>query len=239
MLSRMLARFRRYPDQADVAAVSAMTAAQWRGIAKRTPTYLEGYRDRPGSQDRAQRRAEWIAALPVFAEARSVFEIGCGCGRNLAAIRRRYHEMTAGGCDVSVEALSTAHVALPGCMFFFLDLATFPVWPMLVHAPLADVALSVGVLVHLHPSVVEHVVPQLLACASRALVLVEEEGHGEVAKGPRQWGAEKVTGEYILWRHPITDILLRCGVTDERALPLSLPEDLQAPGATKVWVVRT
>ena len=234
----MLARFRRYPDQADVAAVSAMTAAQWRGIAKRTPTYLEGYRDRPGSQDRAQRRAEWIAALSVFAEARSVFEIGCGCGRNLAAILRLYPEMAISGCDVCPEALATARATLPGCPFFSLDLATFPVWPMLWNSPIAGVALSVGVLVHLHPRLVEYVVPQLLACVGRAIVLVEEDGLGEVAKGPRQWGPEKATDDYVLWRHPITDILLQAGITDERALPLSLPEDLQAPGATKLWVVR-
>jgi len=218
-----------------------MTAAQWRGIAKRTRTYLEGYRDKPGSQERSQRRAEWIAALPVFEWADRVFEIGCGCGRNLAALRRRYPNLSLSGCDVCPEAIEACRADLPGGQFFQCDLAWCAGWMDVSDRvnPVPDVVgvvLSVGVLGHLHSSVCQALLVSLMKRAA-GLIVVEEEGCGEVAKGPRVWGAEKNTGDYVLWRHPITEMLVRTGVPRDTAQPTPLPPDLQAPGATKLWVV--
>src|SRR3990167_10465244 len=106
-----------WPRESDADAVAKMTARQWTGISTRTPTYLQCYTDRPGSQDRAQRRAEWIAALPVFAEATSVLEVGCGAGRDLAALKRAHPSLVVSGLDINVDALAAARTAVPSGLF--------------------------------------------------------------------------------------------------------------------------
>ena len=226
-----------WPDPNDVEAVARMTAHQWRRAARTKPSYLQGYRDRPGSPDRAQRRAEWIASLPIFERAASVTEVGCACGRNLAALARRYPRMAIHGADISSEALKVARETLnrlfarPLLLETNLYDLTRRWWQAVI--PKGDVVLTVGALGHLHPSAVSIVMERLRAeVAVDALVMVEEWGHGEVVKGPRPWKPEHVTDDYVLWRVPLN-------APDTAAITrFPVPADLQAPAAKEVVIWR-
>ena len=210
--------------------IARATARQWAGIAQRTPTYLAGYQDRPGSQGRAQRRAEWIARRPEFAGVREVVELGCGAGRNLAALRRRYPDVKLVGLDINEEGLAAARTALPGGQFHAIDL--YDLVPDYVVG--ADVVLTCGVLSHLHRAGAERVMRAVFAARSR-LLMVEHLGRGEVLKGPWWWFPRlKRTGDYVLWAYPWAELVAEAGgrVVRQEALP----EDLQAPGATVLVV---
>ena len=231
---RLRSRFRRYPDPTDAAAVRRMTTAQWRGIAQRTPTYLEGYRDRPGSEDRAQRRAEWIAPTvgsgPWGLWPTSVIlELGCGAGRNLAALHREQDRWRLLGIDICPEAVRYAQDTLtPWAHVLCVDVLAVDVLPRV------DVILTCGFLGHVPPAFLPALLQRMLDAATARLVLVEEPGRGELSKGPRAWGAEKDTGPYALWRHPFDDVLASLQRT---ARHVPLPEDLRAPAATEMLVV--
>lgn len=231
ILSALRARLRRYPKPADAEAVRQMVVAQWRGIADRTPTYLAAYRDRPGSDDRAQRRARWLASLPVFATVADVLEIGCACGRNLAELRRAYPAMRLTGIDLNPAALAEAQ---PRDATFYLGDLTTP-----ATLPLADVVLACGVLGHLPPREARAVVGRILT-AARCVVIVDEvasnaRGESEVIKGPRAWHPERATGDYVLWRHPLT----RWFGTAQVEVFEDVPVNLRSPAATRLLVVRT
>jgi hypothetical protein len=236
-LAALRARLRRYPSFDDAEAVRRMTSEQWRTIAQRTPTYLEGYRDRPGSDDRAQRRANWIAEHVACAAPLSLAELGCGCGRNLAAVRRRLSGPPSWafprlliGIDISAEAIKEARSVLPGAVLIGADALSIAVLPE------ADVVLTCGFLDHVPPIDLPGLLHRMLAAARQRLVMVEEPGHGELAKGPRSCGAEKETGDYLLWCHDFDRVLTALG---HQAKHVPLPEDLRAPAATEMLVVET
>ena len=219
--------------------IARATARQWAGIAQRTPTYLAAYQDRPGSQDRAQRRAEWIAALPEFAGVREVVELGCGAGRNLAALRRRYPDVKLVGLDINEEGLAAARTALPGGQFYHYDLYAMrhdmrAIIPFQRACGGATIVLTCGALSHLHREAAKGAIAASLVSARR-LLMVEHLGHGEVLKGPWWWFPRlKRTGDYVLWAYPWSDLVREAGgrVVRQEALP----EDLQALGATVLVV---
>ena len=219
-----------------------MTTAQWAGISKRTPTYLKGYRDAPGSQDRAQRRAEWLASLPLWNGMASVLEVGCGAGRNLACLSRRRPELRVLGADICPEAVGEARRILPGGQVGLLDLYEVPEWP---DTFVADAVLTCGVLCHLEPSVLPGVLRALAVRARRRLVLVEHfdaRKGGVCLKGPKPWRPElRDTGAYMLWTlhrgrifGSLWQHLERVGWSPQT---IEIPRDLQAPGATEVLVL--
>lgn len=231
-----------WPAQADAQMVRAMTTVQWAGIARRTPTYLTGYRDCPGSQDRAQRRAEWLADLPLWDGMSSVLEAGMGCGRNLAALDRQ-RGLVPFGADICPEAVDEARTVLPqDARLDVLDLYGVPEWP---DAFRADAVLTVAALCHLEPSAVPAVLRALAVRARRALVLLEhfDDRRGLCLKGPRSWcPVLRVTGPYALWTLSgwqvfggLQETLARRGWSYQW---VEVPQDLQAPGATRLLILR-
>lgn len=234
LLGAIRSRFRRWPRPDDPVGVRRMVTDQWRTIAQRTPTYLLGYRDRPGSADRAQLRSGWIAdQIDRLGDFESLLELGCGCGRNLAAVRRRMLSPLVprlAGIDICPEALLAAQSAMPSADLHCADTLS------LRAIPEADVVLTCGFLGHVPPADLAPLLYAMLNAARRRVVMVEEPGHDEVAKGPRAWGAEKNTGAYVLWRHDFDRVLAALG---HEAAHEPLPEALRAPAATEVLVVET
>ena len=224
--------FRRWPRPDDAEAVRRMTAREWATIHERAATYLPTYTDKPGSEDRAQRRAEWLAAQPMWDFRESVLELGCGAGRNLAAIQRRWPAIEVGGIDINEAALWEAKRILPGGQWMRANLyevadADLPARP--------DVILTSGCLGHLEATAVRTLLRWALR-QSEVVVLLEQPGHGEVLKGPKAWGAAKSTGSYVLWAWPFSDWLVDAGAKRVEITPL--PEDLCAPAATELLVAR-
>ena len=235
IVAALRASLRRWPAQDDIAAVRAMTIRQWEGIARRTPTYLEGYVDRPGSADRAQTRAEWLAALPLWNEVGSCLEVGCGAGRNLAALSRRFPGMLLFGVDINAEALAEAKRILPVGQFERADL-----YDVADHDLPYEVTaiLACGVIGHLEPTGAQALLAWALRQA-RVLVVVDAVSDEiEIEKGPRPWKPTKVvTGEgYALWRYPVVAWLLEAGAKRVNVWPL--PEELRAPAATDLITVQ-
>ena len=227
-------RLRRYPKPDDDAGVRKMVAGQWRTIAQRTPTYLRGYRDRPGSKDRAQRRAEWIAIMATGKDLHDpiccvYLELGCGAGRNLAAMQRwDMHAYGFIGIDVCLEAIVEARFAVVDADLRCANILSLRTLPK------ADIILTCGFLGHVPPADLIPLLRKMLTAAQRRIIMVEEPGHGELAKGPRAWGAAKSTGSYALWLHDYDMPFKALGWAVKRT---PLPEDLRAPAATEMLVV--
>ena len=207
------------PTQDDAEGVAQMTAARWVTMPERVWTI---YRTDPV----ALARSDWLAGLPIFRGVRSVLELGCGPGRNLAALRQRYPEMMLRGVDINGAACEEAS----GVAW---------TWRADLYEPLncapADVLLTMGVLIHLRPERVMTLLGEM-AQAARWLVLVEQVSEGDdVVKGPRAWHPmRRVTGSYVQWSPNIPAMLRWRGLafTQER-----VPEAVQANGARDVFVV--
>lgn len=246
----------------DPAGVRGMVARQWRGIARRTPTYLAGYADGAAEDRRGQRRAEWLAHQLARSGAATVIELGCGPGRNLAAVHRQAPWIRLIGVDICPEAVRAAWEVLPTGQIVEGDLHSFDIAQLVAARERRDkdsepervqprqervgqrgrglsegparpiLILTVGCLGHLEPSAVPRLLRQCLDIADR-LILIEQPGDGEVLKGPRAWGPQlRATGEYVLWAHPLIRWLLEAGLSEVRAVPL--PDEFRAPGATEM-----
>lgn len=75
-------------------------------------------------------RDELVCALRVPAGA-SVLELGCGTGRNLALVARRYPQARLFGIDISAEMLKNAHRNAPGAMLSVGDATRLDPVPLL------------------------------------------------------------------------------------------------------------
>lgn len=216
------------PSEEDTLAVREMTSRQWATIADRTDTYLKGYTDKPGSEDRAQRRSEWIARRFISLGGSSVLELGCGCGRNLAALKRRNPDIQVSGWDINLKAIEQAKQSVEG-QFDVVNL-----YELVNSERKWDVIFTVGVLGHLESIAARDVILWALKHANNNVVLVEEPGDWQVLKGPRGWGADKSTGDYVLWGHNFLDMIPEYSLVWSHELPL----DLCAPGATVIYVLK-
>jgi SAM-dependent methyltransferase len=221
-----------------------LTRTQWAGVARRTPTYLRAYRDAPGSLDRAQQRADWLGDRLFWGGVGSVLEAGCGCGRNLAVLRRRYPSLRLLGADICPQAVGETRAAVPDAQVALLDLYDVPAWPTEFTA---DIVLTSGSLCHVEPTALPGVLRALVARAKLGLVLLEHfeaDGvGGRCLKGPKAWHpALRATGEgYCLWSIAPGKVFGSLWDTFERRgwahRLVDVPKPLQAPGATRLLVL--
>jgi SAM-dependent methyltransferase len=225
----------RGPDETDVERVRQLTATQWRTLGARSPRYIDAYWDRVDESESdtvGKRRSQWLADLPPFREARSVLELGCGAGRNLYALQRRYPQMELYGIDISPEGIEHARRHVRG-QFVTGDLYNFDT---LLSGLEADLIFTMGVLIHLHPGTLPALIAGLRRRARRNLVLVEQVSErDEVVKGPARWlPSRRVTGDYIQWSPNLPRILGELGLRFEFS---EVPPELQANGARHLFVV--
>lgn len=105
--------------------------------------------------------ADWIAGLVAAPD--SVFEAGCGNGSLLLALRDRWHSAKLRGCEPARGAAEHARRAGLGIENGYLEEASFA-------TPLAEVALAVNVLEHVHDPIT--FLATLARHASREVVIV-------------------------------------------------------------------
>lgn len=237
MLARTLLtpRSERYaPD--DLERVKAVTARQWRTLARRSPNYIAGYWDHADDErrrSRSSRRSEWFASLPLFAEAESVMELGCGAGRNLYFLQQRCPRMALYGIDINPDGVEHAQRHVRGT-FWVGDLYDAG---RLLAGQRVDVVFTMGVLIHLHPDTLPELVRELTRHARQRLVFLEQISAGnEVVKGPAWWRpSRRVTGDYIQWSPDLPRVLGGLGLPFEL---LDVPAALQSNGARHLIVAR-
>jgi SAM-dependent methyltransferase len=124
---------------------------------------------------RARFAAEFLDALSV--EGRSVLEVGCGPGGNLARLARREPRRLV-GCDISAAMLSLAErtTAGSGVELVGVDGASLP-----FDDGEFDLTFTVTVLQHNHDDALPALVASLCRVTSKELVLFED-----TARRPRQ-----------------------------------------------------
>jgi SAM-dependent methyltransferase len=222
------------PD--DVERVKSVTTQHWQTVSRRSPKYVAGYWDHADDErlrTRASRRSEWFAALPVFADAKSVAELGCASGRNLYVLQRRYPEKELHGIDINPEAIEHARRRVRG------DFRVGNLYDVgaLLEGTHVDAIFTMGALIHIHPHTLPDLIREMTRHAGRHLVFCEQVSEtDEVIKGPAWWGpSRKVTGDYIQWSPNLP------GILDTLGLPFDLsevPAELQSNGARHLVVVR-
>ncbi len=136
----------------------------------------------------AHRVSEWLAGEVLSPLGSSFFELGCGAGRNLSALRRRAPEAGLHGLDISGSAIRQAAQHLPDA-----DLRVGSLYELESFADRSiDVVYTSGVLMHVPHDKVAGVVREIHRIAQVAIVHFELHGpsHGfDFHRYPRDYAA--------------------------------------------------
>jgi YrbI family 3-deoxy-D-manno-octulosonate 8-phosphate phosphatase len=222
------------PD--DLERVKGITTRHWTTAAARSARYVTDYWDHADDAalaTRGRRRSEWLAALPPFAGAKSVMELGCAAGRNLYVMQQRHPDVAIYGADINAEAVAHARTRIRG------EIAVGNLYDAgrVLDGRHVDVIFTMGVLIHIHPNALPEVLREMTRHAERWLVFCEQvSDDDEVVKGPAWWRpSRKVTGDYIQWSPNLPRILRALGLRFEQS---DVPKELQGNGARHLLTVR-
>ena len=114
-----------------------------------------------------ERAAFWDALIDRHA-LRSVLEVGCGQGANLAPIARRLDGSNVWGVDVSAAALERAREVAPDANLVMSTARRLPFRDRLV-----DLAYTVGVLIHQPEESLGEVIDEIVRCSDRFVLWAE------------------------------------------------------------------
>jgi spore coat polysaccharide biosynthesis protein SpsF len=131
--------------------------------------------------------AEYAARNPVVVEARaafwegildrhpirSVLEVGCGQGANLAPIAQRLEPGVVWGVDVSAGALDQARQHAPGTNLVRSSARRLPFRDRFV-----DLVYTVGVLIHQPEETLGEVIDEIVRCSDRFVLWAEYHAPG-------------------------------------------------------------
>lgn len=119
----------------------------------------------------ARNRVDWRARIPFwhdmlkFTGARSVFEVGCGAGWNLSAIREtKLHHVELHGCEINDTAAHQAWTA--GLWEIRLGACTLPLQG-------TELVFTAGLLIHVAPENLPALMKEIVAASTRWVIAVE------------------------------------------------------------------
>lgn len=178
-----------------------------------------------GDEYTLRNQVDWGARVPFWrsildvTQARSVIEVGCNAGWNLSAIAAIDTTVIAGGIDVNESAVTQARAR---GLF-----ATVGKAAQLRHTyPLgADLVFTSGVLIHIAPRELHHVMQSIVASSKRWVLAVEYDAETEEAVEYRG-SADR------LWKRPFGNLY--------RELGLLLIAESEAEGfdGCRAWLLR-
>jgi ubiquinone/menaquinone biosynthesis C-methylase UbiE len=158
------------------------------------PAWVAHYRE----SDQAPYRQWIVESLKLLEPWCSLFEIGCHCGPQLAAIQRAYPSADLFGCDVNWEAVDDARQRFPNVVRGAFPAITRD-WP----DQSVDVVVSCYTLAYLDPGDIEAALTEAGRMARRGIVLCE----------PMAWDLAQVEsmcreGVFGEWRHAYLHYLM-------------------------------
>ena len=115
-----------------------------------------------------ERRATFWSGLLAEFEIRSALEIGCGQGANLGPISRTLKPHDVWGIDINEEALAIARAHAPGINVVAGSARRLP-----FRDGLADLAFTVGVLIHQPEATLTTVLGEIVRCSKRFVLWAE------------------------------------------------------------------
>lgn len=165
-----------------------------------------------GSDYTTRNRVEWTKRVPFWSSivsktcARSVFEVGCNAGWNLSAIKRADPLVQTLGIDVNEGAILQAQAAgLPVVREQASALSEYA-------SNLYDLVFTAGVLIHIPPDQLRHVMEDIARVSSHYVLAVEYDAPQEeeiVYRG----NTEK------LWKRPFGKLYEEMGLKVVEAWP--------------------
>lgn len=139
-------------------------------------------------ESNARSVSSWLASEVLGPLGPSFLELGCGAGRNLAALSRQDGHLALAGIEVNASAAALARAAVPGADVSVGDLYDVGELP----DGCADVVFTSGVLMHVPHDRVEWLVLEMRRLARRAVAHFELHGpsHGfDFHRYPRDYSA--------------------------------------------------
>jgi pseudaminic acid biosynthesis-associated methylase len=115
-----------------------------------------------------ERRAGFWEGLLERHPIRSVLEVGCGQGANLAPIARRLDPAEVWGVDVSTVAIGRARVNAPGVNVVLSRARQLPFRDGFV-----DLTFTVGALIHQPEASLHRVIDEIVRCSARFVLWAE------------------------------------------------------------------
>lgn len=151
-----------------------------------------------GAEYHRRNRVDWRGRVPFWSDvinrtgARSVFELGCGPGWNLSAIKRAYPDVMVYGADINEIALAQAEMA-------GLEIAHAEEFYKEHESSVFDLTMTVGMLIHVAPDDLERTMAGLVRLSAQYVLSVEYESEQEEEVEYRGHSGK-------LWRRPFGTI---------------------------------
>lgn len=101
----------------------------------------------------------------------SIFEVGCGPGANLMAIKKANPHVAVGGADINPEAIDLAIRTFPPFPMSVFELASAD--SLIMSDASADVGLSDMTMIYVGPTSIKRYLTELIRISRRNVVLVE------------------------------------------------------------------
>lgn len=124
-----------------------------------------------GNAYTARNRVDWRARIPFwtdimkFTGARSVYEVGCGAGWNLSAIREASpHDVGFFGCDLNMQACRQCWAA----GFNEIHCNSLPIMESI-----CDLVFTAGCLIHIAPDHLPEFMKDIIAASSHYVLAIE------------------------------------------------------------------
>jgi 2-polyprenyl-3-methyl-5-hydroxy-6-metoxy-1,4-benzoquinol methylase len=109
---------------------------------------------------------------------KSILEVGCTGGANIAYFLKN-KETKIIGVDINSNAIEYAKKTKPGPKYHHHD----AIEPFSFLKSKVDIVCSMGVLIHIHPNVLNDVLTNMLDACSKGLILMETSGVDKAFKG--------------------------------------------------------
>lgn len=175
-------------------------------------------------------RSIWLADQLNGYEFNSVLEAGCFSGRNIKYIMEKYPKAKVSGIDINDKAIEFAKKKLPEASLYHMNLHNVNILQEKF-----DIIFTCGVLIHIPPSDLRNVIEKFVLVGTKTFIHLEQIGHGEVSKGPKELKPNYKISDQIQWDQDIGGIYESLGF---EVSTTDVPEELQTNGARQLVIAR-
>jgi hypothetical protein len=177
--------------------------------------WVQGYWD---SRSHGHRQL-MLEKVKAFGSVRSLLEIGCNCGPNLALIGKEYPKAELVGIDINPEAIEVGSRILGRDGLSNVRLLVRRADELREFQDKAfDLVLTDAVLIYIGPDKIEKVIAEMARLARRALIMIEF--HADSAEGSNGLGIY----HFGCWKRDYVEILRQCADDIREVRLTKIPE---------------
>jgi len=171
----------------------------------------------------AGKRSAWLVDQLKGYEFESILEVGCFAGRNLKHITEAFPGVKVTGIDINEKAIQFAKTKLTGVSLHHMTIYDIDQLP-----DKFDIIMTSGVLIHIPPDELEGVIKNFVDMDPKVFVHLEQVGHSEICKGPKELKPNYKVSDQIQWDQDIAGLYDSFGI---QTVTTDIPKEFQTNGA--------